>query len=89
MLRTLRMPATIGRPARKMIASLSAMVGLFLERHLLVVPSLSPDRLNIGLTYLLVTAAFALLFIAIYSISIRRMRPVELTTAEAADCSED
>jgi Ni/Fe-hydrogenase subunit HybB-like protein len=59
--------------ALQLIASFSAIMGLFLERHLLIVPSLSPDNLNIGWMYLLVTAAFAVLFSAIYRFSMGRM----------------
>ena len=59
------------------LASLCVMAGLLLERYVLTVPSLSPDRLVVGWIHLLVTAAFAAMFLASYKFSLRRARPIE------------
>jgi len=60
------------------LASLFVMAGLLLEKYVLVVPSLSPDALTLGWVQLLVTAAFAAIFLATYKLSVRRARPMEL-----------
>ena len=60
------------------LASLFAMAGLLLEKYVLVVPSLSPDALTLGWVQLLVTAAFAAIFLSTYKLSVRRARPMEL-----------
>ncbi len=63
--------------AAPLLAALCVVVGLFLERYMLVVPSLSPDELGLGWIYPVVTAAFAALFIVSYNLSMRRARATE------------
>ena len=53
-----------------------ALIGLLLERYVLVVPSLSPDDLALGWIYALVTVAFAATFITSYRLSARRARSI-------------
>ncbi|GAB4330829.1 MAG: membrane protein [Candidatus Abyssubacteria bacterium] len=60
-----------------LMASSSIVIGLFLERYVLVVPSLSPDTLSLGWIYLPVTAAFAGLFGLSYRLAAQRIKPHE------------
>jgi hypothetical protein len=77
-------PFAVLMPARSkvmgivtLLASASIVIGLFLERYMLLVPSLSPDKLGIGWVYLPVTAAFAALFGVCFTVTARRMKPFE------------
>jgi len=62
----------------RMLASLSAIAGLFLEKYILVAPSLSPYKPRGLWIYLLVTAGFAVLFIICYKFTMRRAGPENL-----------
>ena len=63
--------------ALQLLASVSAIIGLMLERHLLVVPSLNPDSVAFGWVHMLVTGLFAALFILCYRFFARRTRKPE------------
>ena len=67
--------------ALQLLASACAIVGLMLERHMLVVPSLSPDKVAFGWIHLLVTVLFAVLFVVCYRFSARRTRKPERLSA--------
>jgi hypothetical protein len=55
------------------IGSLCAIVGLFVEKYMFVVPSFSSEKLVVGWIFPLVTIAFAVLFIASYRFGAPRM----------------
>ncbi|UCD58154.1 MAG: hypothetical protein JSV16_03300, partial [Candidatus Hydrogenedentota bacterium] len=70
-----------------LLASMCVIVGLLLEKYLLVVPSLSPDNLALGWIHALVTAAFAGLFVFSYRFSVRRAKPAEQSPPRISDTS--
>lgn len=57
-----------------LLSSALIVAGLMLEKYVLVVPSFTPDRLNIGWVHAVVTCAFAALFLASCTISARLWR---------------
>ncbi|RJP66254.1 MAG: hypothetical protein C4532_16340 [Candidatus Abyssobacteria bacterium SURF_17] len=59
-----------------LFASFSIALGLFFEKYLLVIPSLSPQESTFGWVHLLVTALFGALFVASYRRSMRRALPI-------------
>jgi len=56
------------------LGSLSIVVGLMLEKYMLIAPSFSPGRFNVGWIHLWVTLAFAVVFAVIYHIGTRFQR---------------
>lgn len=58
--------------ATQLLASAAAVVGLLIEKYLMVVPSLSPDKPAPGLVFIVVTVGFAALFAACCRFSSRR-----------------
>ncbi len=59
------------------LGSLSIVVGLMLEKYMLVAPSLSPGKFNVGWIHLWVTMAFAAVFALTYWLSVQYLRPAK------------
>jgi hypothetical protein len=64
--------------ALQLAGSMCAIIGLFVEKYMLIVPSFSPEKLVVGWIFPVVTLGFAALFIASYRFGAgRQNRPAD------------